>query len=570
VTANRFSHKDRRVNKPCGQFNGGVAKVLPTLIVALVACVMVGCSKPESANWFMNGFLDPTQVGQFREERRNEIRSVISILEEPMGIQNAEEPTPDDLEVKFEENRVAPGDVIVITIFELLESGQSTQSQFRVNNSGYETLPSIGRIRIAGFTTRELELQIKQLLREADVLEDAEVQVAIIESRGQQFTILGSVARPGTYSIPIPNYRLLQALAEAGGVSPLIERVYVFRRGASMDQIPSDAPISETQVAALPQKRAFNMSDVSHTTTSSTASAPSGRPTSRSDSSSRGLTSNPASRPAPGPAARNVVEPAAIPDRNLSTSRGAAPSPATKSPSGIDEMEILEGRPTAKPQAITWDPKKGGWIIEGKNAPEPVTTAPTLPNDRPAEPAFEQTEGPPIRILEIPVKELLDGDPRYNVVIRPFDLVNVPPGAVGEYYMQGNVARPGAYGLSGRRPTIKEAIAAAGGFGPLAWPSRVDLVRRISQDEEQMIQVDLDAIYAGNAPDLYLKPNDLINVGTTPVAIFLAVLRNAFRFTYGFGFIYDRNFADSDSFQAKEQIKSRRFQEAQSRGLPSG
>jgi polysaccharide export outer membrane protein len=90
----------------------------------------------------------------------------------------------------------------------------------------------------------------------------------------------------------------------------------------------------------------------------------------------------------------------------------------------------------------------------------------------------------------------------------------------------------------------------------------------VSQDEEQMIQVNLDAIYAGSAPDLYLKPNDLVNVGSSPAAVFLAVLRNAFRFTYGFGFVYDRNFADGDTFGAREQVRQRRLQEAALRGLP--
>jgi hypothetical protein len=176
--------------------------------------------------------------------------------------------------------------------------------------------------------------------------------------------------------------------------------------------------------------------------------------------------------------------------------------------------------------------------------------------------------GPPMRIVEISVKDLMEGDPRYNIVIRPNDLINVPPGVVGEFYMMGNIARPGAYALTGRRLTVKEAIASAGGFGALAWPARADLIRRLSISEEQIIQLDLDAIFAGEAPDFYVKPNDIVNVGTTPAAVFFAVLRNAFRFTYGMGFVYDRNFADSDTFAAREQVKSRRRQEAQAKGIP--
>jgi len=45
-------------------------------------------------------------------------------------------------------------------------------------------------------------------------------------------------------------------------------------------------------------------------------------------------------------------------------------------------------------------------------------------------------------------------------------------------------------------------------------------------------------------------------------------LRNAFRFSYGMGFVYDRNFADSDTFTAKEQIRARERLERQAKGLP--
>jgi polysaccharide export outer membrane protein len=58
--------------------------------------------------------------------------------------------------------------------------------------------------------------------------------------------------------------------------------------------------------------------------------------------------------------------------------------------------------------------------------------------------------------------------------------------------------------------------------------------------------VDLDKIAKGLQPDFFIKPFDYINVGTSGTSRWLAQLRNAFRATYGFGFIYDRNFATFD------------------------
>ena len=70
-----------------------------------------------------------------------------------------------------------------------------------------------------------------------------------------------------------------------------------------------------------------------------------------------------------------------------------------------------------------------------------------------------------------------------------------------------------------------------------------------------MIPINLEDIFRGEEPDTFLKPNDIISVGTDVRAPFYAVMRNAFRMTYGFGFIYDRNFADPYSLT----LDSKRF-----------
>ncbi len=58
--------------------------------------------------------------------------------------------------------------------------------------------------------------------------------------------------------------------------------------------------------------------------------------------------------------------------------------------------------------------------------------------------------------------------------------------------------------------------------------------------------VNLEKIASGEQPDFFIKPDDLINVGTHPTARYRAVIRNAFRASYGFGFVYDRNFVDRE------------------------
>jgi protein involved in polysaccharide export with SLBB domain len=100
--------------------------------------------------------------------------------------------------------------------------------------------------------------------------------------------------------------------------------------------------------------------------------------------------------------------------------------------------------------------------------------------------------------------------------------------------------------MTGRPMNLKQAIAAAGGLGPLAYPKYCEVIRRIGEKKEEIVMVDLDKIASGEQPDFFIKPHDLINVGTHPTSRWRAVLRNAFRAAYGFAFVYDRNFADAD------------------------
>jgi hypothetical protein len=148
------------------------------------------------------------------------------------------------------------------------------------------------------------------------------------------------------------------------------------------------------------------------------------------------------------------------------------------------------------------------------------------------------------RIIRFDVQALQGGDPTQNLVLRDGDIITIPSPPVGDFYMTGYVMRPGVYSLTGRKITLLQAIAAAGGLTAIAVPWRTEVVRRITEEEEEIIYVDLSKVARGEVPDFYVKPEDIIRVGTDWGAIHNAVIRNAFRATYGAGFVYDMNFAD--------------------------
>ena len=216
------------------------------------------------------------------------------------------------------------------------------------------------------------------------------------------------------------------------------------------------------------------------------------------------------------------------------------------------------------------DPETGQ-AVEAK----PRTRAVEPPDDRrrAAEPQpFEWEDVPELefeqRVIRIDAEALQNGDPSKNIVIRERDWIRVPIDNRA-YYLMGEVQRPGVYGFAGREISVKQALAAAGGFGPLAWPRRCEIIRRDpGSDRELTIPINLDAVFAGLEDDFYLRDGDILNVGTHFVAPFLFVIRNSFRFTYGFGFVYDRNFADKDAFGGRLNPEIREAQERANRGLP--
>jgi hypothetical protein len=226
--------------------------------------------------------------------------------------------------------------------------------------------------------------------------------------------------------------------------------------------------------------------------------------------------------------------------------------PETQENEGKIEWVFRDGKwvPVKIGEPVAVEPEKQA-DLKPRFKPQPAKQEETKPVEPETKPLPEQygwediqSAGVQSRVIRIPKDKLYGGDPRYNIVVKPQDTITVQLDVVGEFYVLGNVNSQGVINLTGRPMTLKMAIASAGGLGPLAWPKKCEIIRRIGEKKEEMVMVDLEKIASGTQPDFFIKPNDVINVGTHGIARYLAVLRNAFRATYGFGFIYDRNFSN--------------------------
>jgi polysaccharide biosynthesis/export protein len=337
-----------------------------------------------------------------------------------------------------------------------------------------------------------------------------------------RYTVYGYVQTPGVFSLQDPDLRLLDALAIAGGAPVTTERVFVIRT----------VPLTEEQRPIFAPSR----------TGGEGATQPAGEaPVDVTDLIDR-LPNQPSSPPPP-PGTQPDVRPGMLQD----------PPPATQPMIDIDDLEparvqpgtppvdVDETRPPRPPEDASGDTfiyveERGEWVRvrgEGDNRQQPAGAGPD------ARSIVRE------RIIQIDYQRLSKGDSSQNIVIRPDDRIYIDGPEQGFIYIDGEVNRPGVFGMpSVGTLTLSRAITAAGGLGPIAIPERVDLTRKVGPLREATIRLNLAAIRQRTEPDVVLRPDDHIIIGTSFWATPLAVVRNGFRVTYGFGFLFDRNFAD--------------------------
>jgi len=106
-----------------------------------------------------------------------------------------------------------PNDVVLVKVYQ----EDDLTSQARVAQDGSITLPLLGAVRIGSNTVEHAIRLITQKLGQ-DYLVNPQVSLTIVEYGKRRFTVLGQVARPGTYEITSDEpLNLLQAIATAGG-----------------------------------------------------------------------------------------------------------------------------------------------------------------------------------------------------------------------------------------------------------------------------------------------------------------------------------------------------------------
>lgn len=480
-------------------------------------CLLLGTSACQSLK---NGWLDPTIVGDFKHQTTHEIRASLTIEDSPSGLPGSAYPTQGDLKVIPVDYPISPGDELAVEINELRQRQVPYQARIGVGSTGSVNLPVVGRIHAAGLTIPEFEQTVIKTLKDQQVLLNPEVTVNPLFIQKGTYSLFGvgvsasdnSPLRAGSFPIPRPDLRVLEAINRVGGLNEFVTDIYVYRY---------DNPIDGGSAKPTADELVNGRSNTSLRESERSAQLASHRLT-----------------------AEQELVAAALP---------LQVQEAEQEP-GQPEVDDVPGDllpELSQPYIYVNDQWQRNPAYDGgEEASLPVNDAAIAPAVNWSRIAGDST----YRIIRIPAESLRDGDPAVNIVVRPGDVIRIVSGEIGLYYVMGQTNRVGPFQFNAEQVTLKTAIAVAGGLSGLAWPDRCTIYRRIGQ-REQMIQVDLDRIFAGKDPDFVIKRNDIINVGTHPFAPFLQRIRALTlptpANTVGYSFTYARNYADIDSFSVR-------------------
>ena len=154
-------------------------------------------------------------------------------------------PTPTD------KSTVGPGDVFVMEIV----GERELPKEYQVASDGSVDLPYLHTLQVAGLEPQEIARLIRKQLIEQQILSDPSVVLRVKEYNSRRVTLMGQVAKPGTFPYTT-GLTLIQAISQAGGLTGIanLDRVNLTRRSGkgSRTVVISLGTIMEGRSADIP------------------------------------------------------------------------------------------------------------------------------------------------------------------------------------------------------------------------------------------------------------------------------------------------------------------------------
>lgn len=127
------------------------------------------------------------------------------------------------------------GDTIRVQVYQ----NPDLTIETRVSENGFITYPLIGNIELGGLSLTSAETKIATALQSGGFLQKPQVNITLVQIRGNQVSVLGQVTRPGRFPLETVNTRVSDMLASAGGATAAGDDVAILtgtRNGVAFQQ----------------------------------------------------------------------------------------------------------------------------------------------------------------------------------------------------------------------------------------------------------------------------------------------------------------------------------------------
>ena len=386
-----------------------------------------------------------------------------------------------------EDYPIGPGDVLTVSVPDI---EQLAQRRARVSTRGTIELPLLGVIAAGGLSEDGLAAEIDGKLQK--YMYRPEATVFVDEYHNRAVAVVGAVNRPGLVLLTGPSESLLDVITQAGGLS-----------GAAADEMIL-IPSRPGTVSNSPQIESI-------------ANSPSGGQLARSVADAQAASANSAEQTAAntdavGEAgsdwyssndAAELAQHHAVADRTTPSEWASSAAPLPRIGLGAPS---LPGQDDAQFAAGVARGARGRAGPHGPDTHRNEVDQPPAPDSGEA---LELAGSEDAITLKLKGATLVGAGKYVNMPMRPGDVLIVPGG--GDVMVVGWVHQPGRFQV-GSGLTVLGAIGAAGGPMYAAKTNSIALIRTGQHGGKITIPINMDQITSGQAVDLPVKANDVVDV----------------------------------------------------------
>jgi len=178
-------------------------KILAPLFAVAIALAMGSCASHKDVPYFKNSKDVDLSNSQFLYDARimpkDQLTITVSTIDQNAALPfNLTVPTPYTANTRS-------------------SYSQAMLQMYLVDNQGNINFPIIGQIHVGGLTKSEAETMIQDKIK--PYMSETENPIVTVRMPGYQITVMGEVARPGTFTVSREKITILEALAQAGDLT---------------------------------------------------------------------------------------------------------------------------------------------------------------------------------------------------------------------------------------------------------------------------------------------------------------------------------------------------------------